>query len=168
MSSHGGNNAIVTFLVDRINQTTRGIAVDFGKAIQPFMETDTEERPKVLDRHAGTGETSNSLYLMPNLVELDKATFSKLTLPQDLENMLPEVINGDPTATMLFLAEGLKAEGTGKKTSSAEMSAIGVWGERDPKESTAGRGEDNTKRMVDAAVKFIDRWNSLAGPAITN
>ena len=164
MSSHGGNNAITTFLVDQINQTTSGIAVDLREAIKPFMETNAEEKPKLLDRHAGTGETSNSLYLMPNLVELDKATTSKLTLPEHLEDMLPEVINGDPTATLLFLAEGLKAEGTGKKTSSAEMSTIGVWGERDPVESTAGRGENNAKRMVDAAVKFIDRWNSLVGP----
>jgi len=88
---------------------------------------------------------------------------NELTLPNHLEAMLPEVIEGEPTALMLFLAEGLKAEETGKKTSSAEMSATGVWGERDPSEGSAKRGEDDTRRTVNAAVKFIDRWNELAG-----
>jgi len=162
MNAHGGNRAISTLLVDQINQTTAGIAVNFGQAIQPFMERSAERTPATkLDRHGGTSETSSSLYLMPDLVQLDKAVAAELTLPSHLENMLPEVIEGEPTALMLFLAEGLKAEETGKKTSSAEMSNTGVWGEVDPKESTSKRGGDNTKRTVDAAVKFIDRWNEL-------
>ena len=99
---------------------------------------------------------------MPSLVQLDKAIAAELTLPKHLEEMLPEVIANEPTAKMLFLAEGLKAEKTGKGTSSKEMSTTGVWGERDPKESTAKRGEDATTRMVNAAVKFIDRWNELS------
>jgi creatinine amidohydrolase len=76
--------------------------------------------------------------------------------------MLPEVVAGEPTALMLFLAEGLKAEETGKKTSSREMSSTGVWGERDPRDSSARRGEEATQRFVDAAVRFIDRWDELA------
>lgn len=76
--------------------------------------------------------------------------------------MLPEVVAGDPTALMLFLAEGLKAEETGKKTSSAEMSTTGVWGIRDPAEASAARGEAEMQRQIDAAVQFIDRWNELA------
>jgi creatinine amidohydrolase len=76
--------------------------------------------------------------------------------------MLPEVVAGDSTALMLFLAEGLKAEETGKKTSSAEMSTTGVWGTRDPAEASAARGEAEMQRQIDAAVQFIDRWNELA------
>jgi len=98
---------------------------------------------------------------MPSLVQLDKAIAAELTLPQHLEEMLPKVLANEPTAKMLFLAEGLKAEDTGKKTSSAEMSTTGVWGERDPKESTAQRGKEITTRSVEAALKFIDRWNEL-------
>lgn len=162
MNSHGGNRAITTLLVDQINQTTAGVAVSFGQAVGPFMAPDPEPPSTVLDRHGGTSETSNSLYLMPDLVQLDKAVPAELTLPTHLEEMLPEVVDGDPTALMLFLAEGLKAEETGKKTSSAEMSSTGVWGERDPKEGSARRGEDITRRMVDAGVQFIDRWNELA------
>lgn len=162
MNSHGGNTALTTFLVDQINQTTEGIAVDFDVAIRPFIEAKPIEKENHLDRHGGTGETSNSLYLMPNLVQLDKAYASELTLPEHLRAMVPLVINNDPTAKLLFLAEGLKAEETGKKTSSAEMSKTGVWGERDPKESTTKRGEDNTKVLIAAAVKFIDKWNVLS------
>jgi len=163
MNSHGGNRAISTLLVDQINQTTAGVAVSFGQAVRLFMEPSTTAPSTVLDRHGGTSETSSSLYLMPDLVQLDKAVPNELTLPSHLEAMLPEVVAGEPTALMLFLAEGLKAEETGKKTSSAEMSATGVWGERDPKEGSAKRGEDDTRRTVNAAVKFIDRWNELAG-----
>ena len=163
MNSHGGNRAISTLLVDQINQTTAGVAVSFGEAVRPFMEPSTVPPSPVLDRHGGTSETSNSLYLIPSLVDIDAAVTAKLTLPDHLEGMLPDVVAGDPTALQLFLAEGLKAEETGKRTSSAEMSTTGVWGERDPKEGTAARGEDQMRRTIDAAVKFIDRWNELAG-----
>lgn len=163
MNSHGGNRAISTLLVDQINQTTAGVAVSFGEAIRPFLEPSTVPPSEVLDRHAGTPETSNSLYLMPDLVQMDEATVANLTLPAHLDNMLPDVIAGDPTALQLFLAEGLKAEETGKKTSSLEMTPIGVWGERHPNEGSAARGEYEVKRMVDAAVKFVDRWNEYAG-----
>lgn len=163
MNAHGGNRAITTLLVDQINQRTAGVAVDFGEAIRPFLATSNGEPGEVLDRHAGTPETSASLYLMPTLVELDEAEAAELTLPEHLRRMLPDVLAGDPTALRLFLAEGLKAEETGKKTSSLEMTPIGVWGERDPAEGSAERGEADTRRLVDAAVQFIDRWNELAG-----
>jgi creatinine amidohydrolase len=161
MNAHGGNRAITTLLIDQINQTTSGVAVNFSQAISPFLEAGESVKATVLDRHGGTSETSRALYLFPSLVELDAAITAKLTLPDHLEKMLPQVVANDPTALMLFLAEGLKAEETGKMTSSAEMSTTGVWGERDPKESSAQRGERLTMRSVNAAVKFIDRWNEL-------
>ena len=163
MNAHGGNRAITTLLVDQINQTTAGVAVNFGEAIRPFLEPSTVSPSTVLDRHGGTSETSSSLYLMPDLVQLDKAVPATLTMPDHLTEMLPEVVAQDPTALMLFLAEGLKAEETGKRTSSAEMSSTGVWGERDPREGTAQRGADEMRRTIDAAVQFIDRWDELAG-----
>lgn len=162
MNAHGGNRAISTLLVDQINQTTAGVAVSFGEAIRDFLEPSTVPPSTVLDRHGGTSETSNSMYLMPSLVQIDRAVAAELTLPAHLRAMLPEVVAGDPTALRLFLAEGLKASETGKKTSSAEMSTTGVWGERDPKEGSAARGEYEARRMVAAAVQFIDRWNELA------
>jgi creatinine amidohydrolase len=148
-------------LVDQINQTTSGVAVDFDEATTPFYVPDSSTKTDRLDRHAGTGETSNSLYLIPTLVQLDKGYASPLILPTHLRKMIPALLDGDKTAKLLFLSEGLKAEETGKKTSSAEMSATGVWGERDPKASYAKRGEEETKAVIKAAVQFIDKWNLL-------
>ena len=147
MNSHGGNTAITTFLVDQINQKTSAVAVDFSVAVKPYLQSEGEKETRALDRHAGTGETSNSLYLMPSLVQLDKAKPTKLTLPKHLANMVPGVINEEPTEKLLFLSEGLKAAETGKRTSTIEMTETGVWGELDPKEATVERGEKNTKPL---------------------
>jgi len=167
LNAHGGNRAITTFVVDRINQETAGIAVDLAAVAQPFMRApegpaaSADPAAPVLDRHGGTGETSNSLYLTPNLVDLESARPATLTLPPHLEAMLPAVLAGDPTALTVFLAEGLKASETGKGTSAAAMSSTGVWGARAPREATAERGRQTTERFVDAAVAFIERWDEL-------
>ena len=158
MNAHGGNRAITTFIVDRINQETAGIAVDLGAVSGPFRDRDRlasvpTPPPDELDRHGGTPETSSSLYLMPTLVDLDAAVPA-----------LPDVLAGDPTALAVFLAEGLKDESTGKGTSSIEMSSTGVWGTRDPAEATTERGRIATEVFVDAAVAFIERWNELRPP----
>ncbi len=162
LNAHTGNTAVSSLLVDKVNQTTSGIAVSFEQAAAPFRERSVApEGPAVFDRHGGTGETSSSLYNMPSLVQLDKAVPAVVTLPPHLQAMLPQVNAGDPTANLVFLAEGLKAKETGKKTSSAEMSSTGVWGVRDPKEYTAARGAATSTATVYAEVKFIDRWNEL-------
>ncbi len=75
--------------------------------------------------------------------------------------MLPEVVAGDPTATLVFLAEGLKAKSTGKGTSTREISDTGTWGLRDPKEATAAQGREAAENFVQAAVRFIERWRQL-------
>ena len=104
------------------------------------------------------------MHLIPELVDLEAAVPAELTLPAQLERMLPDVVDGDPTALAVFLAEGLKDEATGKGTSAAEMSSTGVWGVRDPRESTAERGRVATESMVTAAIGFIERWNELRPP----
>ena len=167
LNAHGGNRAITTFIVDRINQETPGIAVDLGAVAGPFtasVPAPGAPSPRVLDRHGGTGETSASLYLIPGLVDLDAAGAAELSMPPHLEAMVDEVLSGDPTALAVFLAEGLKAGETGKGTSSLEMSTTGVWGERDPREATTERGRAMTEAFVDAAVAFIERWNRLRPP----
>jgi len=174
LNAHGGNRAITTFIVDRINQETEGIAVDLGAVLAPFQDRaavtsaapPTPSEP-VFDRHGGTSETSNSMYLIPELVDLDAAVNAELTLPPHMEAMLPEVVAGDRTALAVFLAEGLKDAATGKGTSAAEMSTTGVWGVRHPDESTVERGRVSTEVMVNAAVAFIRRWNELRAPEVT-
>lgn len=161
LNSHGGNRAISTLLVDQINQTTAGIAVDMGVAIRPFSKPVDAELTEVFDRHGGVWETSSSQYLIPSLVQMDKAVTAELTLPPHMTDMLPEVIDGDPTALLVFLAEGLKAEETGKGTSSKEMSTTGVWGVRDLKEASERLGQLQADNFVQAGVQFIDKWNAL-------
>jgi creatinine amidohydrolase len=165
LNSHGGNKAISTFLVDRINQETEGIAVELGDAASPFRKRRTAPAgaatEKVFDRHGGIGETSSSLYLIPNLVQMDKAETAKLTLPAHLQAMIPAVLDGDPTANLVFLAEGLKAKQTGKKTSAAEMSTTGVWGIGDLKTASVEKGREETGNFVEAAVQFIEKWKQL-------
>ena len=111
--------------------------------------------------NGGTGETAETLYLNPELVDLEGAGAATLTLPPHLEAMLPAVVAGDPTATTVFLAEGLKDSATGKGTSAAAMSTTGVWGVVDPSEASLERGRMATDAFVDAAVAFIARWNEL-------
>ena len=162
LNAHGGNRAITTFIVDRVNQETSGIAVDLGSAASPLTaRTARAPGPRVFDRHGGVGETSSSLFLTPSLVDLDAAETAELTLPAHMDAMLDEVVAGDPTALTVFLAEGLKAEVTGKGTTAADMSTTGVWGLRDPADATAERGRDDAERFVEGAVAFIERWKEL-------
>ncbi len=168
LNAHGGNRATTTFIVDRINQETAGIAVDLGAAAAPFREGTSIPKPKVFDRHGGVSETSNSLYLMPSLVDMDVAETATLTMPEHLEAMIPDVVAGDETALLVLLAEGLKAEETGKGTSSHEMSSTGVWGIRNIEESTAEQGRQESEDLVQAAVRFIERWNELRPMNVSN
>ena len=161
LNAHGGNRATVGFLVDRINQETTGIAMDLGAAAGPFMPVSGWESPTVLDRHAGVSETSRTMYLAPDLVDLSVAETPRVNMPEHLERMVPDVLAGDPTVTRVFLAEGLKAEETGKGTSAREMTSTGAWSERDPAESTVEQGRRETQAFIDAAVRFIERWKEL-------
>jgi creatinine amidohydrolase len=168
LNAHGGNQIITRYVADRINQETEGIAVDLGDAVAPFMTRsarpsgDGQPAAKpAFDRHGGVSETANTLYLAPTLVNRDAARAAKLTMPEHLTKMLPDVVAGDPTATLVFLAEGLKAKSTGKGTSTREMSDTGTWGVRDPKDATADQGREDTERFVNAAVRFIARWKQL-------
>lgn len=164
LNSHGGNQIITRYIADRINHETEGIAVELGEAAAPFLtraQQPVDTTGRVFDRHGGVGETSASLYMTPNLVNLEAARRATLTMPEHLQKMLPDVVAGDPTATLVFLAEGLKATSTGKGTSTREMSDTGTWGLRDPREATAEAGRRETENFVQAAVKFIERWNQL-------
>jgi creatinine amidohydrolase len=178
LNSHRGNHVITQYIADRINQETDGIAIDLGDAAAPFLTRAPQpssqtarvpapsERTRVegFDRHGGVGETSASLYMTPNLVNLEASKRATLTMPDHLTKMVPEVNAGDPTATLVFLAEALKAKSTGKGTSTREMTDTGTWGVRDPREGTAEQGRREAENFVQAAVKFIERWNQLRPP----
>jgi creatinine amidohydrolase len=163
LNGHAGNQYATRFIADRINQETSGTAIDLGEAAAPLQTGNRPPRsgPVTFDRHAGTGETSSGLYLFPNLTDMNKAGKNDVTLPDHLAKMLPLVEAGDPSATRIFLAEALKPKDTGKHTSTREMTATGVWSNRDTKDSSAERGRQETESFVNAAVQFIERWKAL-------
>jgi creatinine amidohydrolase len=164
LNSHQGNQYITRFVIDRVNQETSAVAVDLSDGVEAISRRSPAESPAAtgrFDRHGGVGETSRAMYLFPSLVQIDKAQPSQLTLPPHLSRMLPEVVGGDPVATMIFLAEGLKPKETGKQTSTREMSATGAWSERNPAEATREAGRRTTEGFVEAAVRFIERWKTL-------
>jgi creatinine amidohydrolase len=160
LNSHAGNQYMTAYVADRINQETPAIAVELTTAVAPLLPRETT-RSTQFDRHAGVGETSGALYLFPNLVDLSKAGKNDLTLPDHLNKSLPQVISGDRVATQVFLAEALKPKPTGKHTSTREMSATGVWSQRDTREASAQLGREETESFVNAAVMFIDKWKAL-------
>jgi creatinine amidohydrolase len=160
LNSHAGNQYMTAYVADRINQETPAIAVELTTAVAPLLPRETT-RSTQFDRHAGVGETSGALYLFPNLVDLSKAGKNDLTLPDHLNKALPQVISGDRVATQVFLAESLKPKPTGKHTSTREMSATGVWSQRDTREASAQIGREETESFVNAAVTFIDKWKAL-------
>jgi creatinine amidohydrolase len=161
LTSHTGNQNVSRYILDRINQETQGIAVELNDAANPFLQKPKQRELEQFDRHAGVGETSRSLYLFPTLVQMSKAGRNELTLPDHLKKALPLVNAGDDTATRIFLAEALKPKGTGKHTSTREMSKTGVWSERDTREASADRGRLESEAYVDASVQFIERWKAL-------
>jgi creatinine amidohydrolase len=171
-SSHTGNQHVTRFVVDRINQETSATAVDLNDGVETIAPaaaapmptsgpTVTPTSSPPFDRHGGVAETSRALYLFPSLVSLDAAQKATLTLPIALQRVLPAVKDGDPTASLVFLAEALKPKETGKQTSAGEMSTTGVWSERDPRDASAEQGRRSTEAFVDLAVRFIDRWKAL-------
>ncbi len=173
LNAHGGNAATTHFIVDRINQETAASAVDLDRADQPFMveahlpasvRMELDRLPKIagFDHHAGVSETSQSLYLIPSLVDMKRVPPAQsLTLPPHLEAMLPRVDTSDQTSTLIFLSEALKAKSTGKRTSTREMTSTGVWSEADPALSSAARGKASVDAFVSASVQFIDTWKRL-------
>lgn len=160
LNSHTGNQYMTAFVADRINQETPAIAVELSGAVAA-LEPRKTSRATQFDRHGGVGETSGALYLFPTLVDLSKGSKGDLTLPEHMNQMLPQVIAGDPVATQVFLAEGLKPKGTGKHTSTREMTASGSWSQRDTRDASAAAGQAATDAFVSAAVTFIDRWKAL-------
>lgn len=165
LNGHTGDQFISRYLADRINQETEAIAVDLNDAaaLIPSGNNSGPRTPRqtTFDRHAGVGETSNGLYLFPTLVEMDQATQNHVNLPPHMEEMLPQVTAGDPVASFVFLAEGLKPLETKKGTSTREMTPTGAWSNRDTHDATEAQGRATATRLVDSSVEFIDRWKRL-------
>ena len=87
--------------MDRINQKTPAIAVEVTEAAARYMGRQPKPGlpPGQFDRHAGFGETSNSLWLAPGLVGMKAVRVAPLTLPPNMKTMLPRVAADDRTTS---------------------------------------------------------------------
>ncbi len=153
-SYHGGNKIVEDNVMHRINHTTEAIAVRIG-IFAPFQESGEEPAP--LDYHAGIGETSNMLYLKPDLVKMERIEKPKITLTPKMQE-LQELGKEHPgLLDVMGALMGVPVE-TKKGGASHELSSNGIWTLGDPKTATKERGEKNVNQKVENAVKFIKAW----------
>jgi creatinine amidohydrolase len=110
LNSHTGNQNVTRYVIDRINQETPAIAVELTEAAGPYLKKPTPEAKKQFDRHAGVGETSDALYLFPNLVDMSKAGKNEIVLPEHLKKSLPQVVSEDSTCDQSVSRRSSEAE----------------------------------------------------------
>ncbi len=150
-------------VVHRINQDTPGMAVLLDEEKVPLKGP--KPAGQVNDPHAGVDETSNLLYLNPELVRMDRAKKPVLTFGPAVREMV--VVSRDhPELAALGPALSAVPRETGKGGSRREISSNGAWTDRDPRTATASLGKQVIGRYVDSAVAFVEAWKLVkAGPA---
>lgn len=158
-NGHGGNTTSVRNVIDKINQTTPATAVLLND-LRPPAGASAPQSPAI-DWHAGVGETSLMLYLTPALVDMSRAEKPVLTLPE-IVNKADANRQSEPNLELVAGANRFRPIDTGKKASSREMSATGVFTSGDPRTATAAQGKDRTDGFVQTAVKFIEAWKAIS------
>lgn len=159
LNYHGGNSGAEANVIHRINHTTEAAAVKIG--IGASFEK-REEEPAPFDYHAGIGETSNMLYLKPELVRMERAEKPEMTFSPQMKEIQRLMKEHPELANTEGAYLGVPAE-TKKGGASHELSTNGIWTFGDPKKATKERGEKNIGMMVDGAVKFIEAWKKIPG-----
>ena len=157
-NGHGGNGTSVDNIVTRINQETSATAVLLNSLQTPPLKSAPEEPP--YDWHAGEGETSLMLYLTRPLVDMSRAEKPVLTFPLFAQKASAEM-KAEPNLELVIGAGLFRPKDTGKKSSTRELSEIGVVTTGDPRNATAARGKAEVDNFVQAAVKFIEAWKKL-------
>ncbi len=152
-NAHGGNNIVQDNLVHRINHTTEAIAITIGVG-SPLKKSENGE---FFDWHAGKNETSNMLYLMPQLVRMDRAEKPDIRFTPQMEE-LKKLSEKYPE--LLLVWDGLFGvpSETKKGGASHELSSNGIWSLSDPKSATEKMGHDNISKIIKKTVKFIEAW----------
>jgi creatinine amidohydrolase len=158
-NGHGGNSVSVKNVVQRINQETPATAVLLND-LRP-VAADTPTDSPAVDWHAGVGETSLMLYLTPPLVDMSRAEKPVLTLPEIAQKAQAREAS-EPNLELVLNASIFRPKDTGKKASSREMSATGVFTSGDPRNATAKQGKDEVDGFIQTAVKFIEAWKSIS------
>jgi creatinine amidohydrolase len=155
-----GNEPYVAAVVNRINRETVATAVDLTRFEPPVKEPALAKLK--LDFHAGVKETSFMLHEAPELVRMERAANPKLTIPPRLAAIYSQT-EGD-TLDALDWATAFLPEGTGKGTSTREMSSNGSFTDGDLRASRADWGAAQLEAMIAAGVRFIEQWKAIEGP----
>lgn len=157
-NGHGGNNQSVSKVVYKINQNTGAVAVWLNN-INPPPDPDPVKYP-LFDWHAGVSETSEMLYLTPELVVMSRAYKPVITLPPGAKQ-IQALANEDSNIQNLAMGYLFTPENTGKKGSTKEMTNSGVFTMGNPADARAEYGRKKINSFVDAAVKFINTWKKI-------
>jgi creatinine amidohydrolase/Fe(II)-dependent formamide hydrolase-like protein len=151
-NSHGGNNIVQQKIIHRINQETEAIAVAIGYG--GSIQVEDEE---FFDWHAGIEETSDMLYLKPELVRMERAEKPVIHFTPRMQELLA-LSKKNPELMGIWESLFATPTETGKGGASRDLSSNGVWCLSDPKQATKERGEKDVLGQVERAVKFIEAW----------
>lgn len=151
-NSHGGNNIVQQKIIHRINQETEAVAAAIGYG-GPIQVEDEE----FFDWHAGIEETSDMLYLKPELVRMERAEKPAIRFTPKMQELLA-LSKSSPELEGVWASLFATPTETGKGGASSDLSSNGVWCLSDPKQATKGRGEKDVQGQVERAVKFIEAW----------
>jgi len=156
---HGGNNVSQDKVIHRINHSTEATAVSIGVG-SSLQKGAGQVEGVEYDHHAGIKETSNMLYLYPDMVQMDKAEKPVMTFSPLLKNLMAASEENPNLETIAESMQAVPLE-TGKYGASHEISSNGIWSTSDPKSATREIGEKRIGEMVDRAVKLIESWNMV-------
>jgi creatinine amidohydrolase len=157
-NGHGGNTVSLNHVIRKINQTTSASAILLnGLQLPPVKE---QARYPEYDWHAGEMETSEMLYLLPDLVNMSRAEKPVLTFPPGIQS-LAELAARQHKFQDVAMSGLFCPEETGKKASTRELTSNGVVTTGHPKNATKARGKAEIDRFVEAAVRFITDWKQI-------
>lgn len=156
-NAHGGNYIIQDNLVHRINHTTEAMAITIGWGSSLHKEELLEEADDFFDWHAGKAETSEMLYLKPELVRMDRAEKPEIHFTPRMKE-LRALAKKNPE--LLYVWDGLLfvPSETKKGGASHEVSSNGIWSFNDPQSATEEIGRQSVNQMVKTVVQFIEAW----------
>jgi creatinine amidohydrolase len=152
-NGHGGNNIVQDKLAHRINHSTEAIAITIGVG-SSLQKSDNGE---FFDWHAGKKETSIMLYLMPQLVRMDRAEKPDIRFTPQMEE-LKTLSEKNPELRPIWQGLFGTPSETKKGGASHEISSNGIWSLSDPKSATPEKGRMSVTKAIEKSVKLIEAW----------
>lgn len=154
---HGGNNLTQSRLVAHINRTTpaTAVAIGIGGPIPGDVPPGTYE--KNFDWHAGIGETSLMMYLMPGLVRKDRIQNPDIHFTDEVLK-LQKFAKKYPLLSNVWQARIGTHESSGKGGATHEFSSNGIWSLSDVTKAHGDLGRQRVEAMVKSSVDFIHAW----------